>query len=221
LQSVEVFPILDKTMDPRDRFPLPVRARAALLALVLSLAAGLLSAHPGHPHPEWDIDEFDERIDSFVGGFAHPFGGLDHLVVALVAGALAATARGRRGLLLGAAFVGAFAAGLALGAPGAIAGVSAAATLTLLGLFALLGSFVLASVRPGLVGKGLLLAAMGFSQGAAHGLAGPSWTVGAGLLLGTTAVAAVGALAALPLRDACARLRGRLFGKSEGAEASP
>ncbi len=191
----------------------PAAVRAALLALALSLAAGLLSAHPGHPHPEWDIDEFDERIDSFLFGFAHPFTGLDHLAVALVAGALAATALRRSGLFLAPAFVGAFAAGLVLGAPGAITGVAAAATLTLLGLIAILGAFVLASARPGLAAKGLLIAAMGFSQGAAHALAAPTWTEGAGLFLGTAAAAGIGALAALPLRRAGHR------GEAVGAEA--
>jgi len=180
--------------------PILSSLRAVLLLLCLGgffFAAPSLLAHPGHPHPEVEIDEFDEFASAFFAAAAHPFTGLDHLFVALVAGALAMASRGRAGLLLAAAFLGSLAAGFSFGAPAGGAPLASGAAGTAL---ALLGLLTLASARPGTIAKCLLVAAMGFSQGAAHALPAASWPVGAGLLAGTAAVAGIGALACWPLR---------------------
>lgn len=161
--------------------------------LLLLLAASLLlpselSAHPGHPHPEWDIDEFDELASSFLGGAAHPFSGIDHLLVAIAAGVIAATARKREGRLFG-AFLGSLALGFVVGTPG-----SPAALAGLVSGFALAAWGILALSRSTTAAMALILAAMGFSQGAAHGLPAFSEAAGAGLLVGTTCAAGIGAL---------------------------
>jgi len=188
-----------KTVSAMPR-PASARPRPATLLLLAAacLAAPCLFAHPGHPHPELEIDEFDEFASAFLSSAAHPFSGLDHLLVALVAGGLAMASRGRSGLLLAAAFLGALGAGFAMGVSGGFALLSSAAAGV--GL-ALLGLFALARARPATLGTGFLLAAMGFSQGAAHALPAVSWPVGAGLLAGTAALAGIGALACLPLRQ--------------------
>ena len=63
------------------RFPL-------LWFLVVIIALGFSAeawAHPGHPHPVEEVDEFDD--EAFMSALVHPFTGLDHLVVMLAVGA--------------------------------------------------------------------------------------------------------------------------------------
>lgn len=78
----------------------------SLATLVLLLAAGSVSAHPGH------------ETASFASGFGHPFGGLDHLLAMLAVGLYAALQPRTARWALPAGFVAAMLAGAVLGAAG-------------------------------------------------------------------------------------------------------
>ncbi|MBI1906478.1 MAG: HupE/UreJ family protein [Rhodocyclales bacterium] len=95
------------------------------LALALTLLAGSASAHPGH-----------ETV-SFMTGFGHPLGGLDHLLAMLAVGLYAAHQPARVRWVLPATFVAAMLGGALLSAGGvALAGVESgiAASVLVLGL---------------------------------------------------------------------------------------
>src|SRR5262249_58899472 len=77
---------------------------AALAAFVLLPTAAL--AHPGH------------GADGFTHGFAHPLGGLDHVLAMVAVGLYAALLGGRALWLVPASFVGMMAVGGALGMAG-------------------------------------------------------------------------------------------------------
>jgi urease accessory protein len=79
-------------------------AIAAIAASVLLPTAAL--AHPGH------------GADGFAHGFAHPLGGLDHVLAMIAVGLYAALLGGRALWLVPASFVGMMAAGGALGMAG-------------------------------------------------------------------------------------------------------
>ncbi|MFU2486929.1 HupE/UreJ family protein [Thauera sp. WH-1] len=80
--------------------------RSALAALALATASGAALAHPGH------------ESASFFSGFAHPLGGLDHLLAMLAVGLVAARQSGRARWMLPAGFVLAMLAGAGLGVLG-------------------------------------------------------------------------------------------------------
>ncbi|MCW4629130.1 MULTISPECIES: HupE/UreJ family protein [Marinomonas] len=65
-----------------------------LLVAALLLASGAVLAHPGH-----------EQASSFMTGFAHPMGGLDHLLAMVAIGLWAASIGGRALWAIPAAFV--------------------------------------------------------------------------------------------------------------------
>lgn len=152
--------------------------RKTLPAAALALASGSALAHPGH------------EAASFFSGFAHPFGGLDHLLAMFAVGLYAARQAGAARGLLPAGFVlamlvgaGLAAAGLAL--PAVEAGI--AASVLVLGLLlafaarlpagaslALVAAFALchgAAHQAEMGGAGLALYALGFSLATAllHG----------------------------------------------------
>jgi len=137
------------------------------LALVLLLAAGSAAAHPGH------------EPAGFFTGFVHPLGGLDHFLVMLTVGLLAARQGGAARWALPVGFLLAMlaAAGLAwagLPFPAAEAGI--AASLLALGLLlATPARLPLAASLP-------LVAACALGHGYAHGA-----EMGAGSLLGYAA----------------------------------
>ena len=83
-----------------------MRTPSTLLALTLLGIAGPVLAHPGH-------ESF-----SFLTGFAHPLGGLDHLLAMLAAGLYAAHHDGRQRWLLPAGFVLTMLVGAGLSATG-------------------------------------------------------------------------------------------------------
>ncbi|HRP22344.1 MAG TPA: HupE/UreJ family protein [Thauera sp.] len=83
-----------------------MRTPSALAAVVLATSSGAALAHPGH------------EAASFVTGFAHPLGGLDHLLAMLAVGLLAARQSGRARWMLPAGFVLAMLAGAGLGVLG-------------------------------------------------------------------------------------------------------
>jgi urease accessory protein len=99
--------------------------RHLLAAAALATASGAALAHPGHD------------TASFVSGFAHPLGGLDHLLAMLAVGLYAAGQAGAARAALPAGFVLAMLVGAGLGAAGvALPAVEAgiAASVLVLGL---------------------------------------------------------------------------------------
>jgi urease accessory protein len=76
-------------------------------AISLVAAPGVALAHPGHA-----------EIAGFSQGFAHPFGGLDHVLAMIAVGLYAALVGGRALWALPAAFLAAMATGGTLGAAG-------------------------------------------------------------------------------------------------------
>lgn len=101
-------------------------ARVSALLSGLVLTAGSLQAHPGHDGGhgfEWD----------FAGGFAHPIGGLDHVLAMVAVGVWAARLGGRARWAVPATFVGVMTVAATLGmngvAPGGIEQMIAASLL--------------------------------------------------------------------------------------------
>lgn len=130
-----------------------MKTRSALAALALATASGAAFAHPGH------------ESASFFTGFAHPLGGLDHLLAMLAVGLYAAHQPGATRWMLPAGFVLAMLAGAGLGALGvALPAVEAgiAASVLVLGLLiALAARLPLAASLP-------LVAAFALFHGHAH-----------------------------------------------------
>jgi urease accessory protein len=132
--------------------PLRMLATPAL-ALGLAAASGTAFAHPGH------------ESASFITGFAHPFGGLDHLLAMLAVGLYAARQSGTAWRALPAGFVLAMLAGAGLGAAGialpAVETGIAASVLVLGLLIALAARLALGAALP-------LVAAFAVFHGHAH-----------------------------------------------------
>lgn len=137
--------------------------QAVLPTLLLASIAVPALAHPGHPGGEpHDV--------GFATGFAHPFGGFDHLMAMLAVGLWAAqyyvSSQQTRVLwLLPASFVTAMAAGFGLGLYGiALPGVEAGIALSVL----LLGLVVAFAVRPPLPAAMAVTALFALFHGHAH-----------------------------------------------------
>ncbi len=160
-----------------------------IVAVVLALASGAALAHPGHAGA------------SFFSGFAHPFGGVDHVLAMIAVGLYAATQAGlaRRGLP--ATFVLAMLAGAGLGAAGlALPGVEAgvAASVLVLGLLLAFAARLPAHAALPLV------AVFALFHGHAHQaeMAGASFAAyAAGFASATLALHALGLVAARALPD--------------------
>ena len=157
-----------------------------LSAVFLFALTGTVRAHPGHPHPEPEVDEFDD--EAVLSAATHPFTGVDHVLAMLAAGLLASVADRR----LGAGFVGAMGLGFAVGyAPaGWLPALAAAAA-----GFLLLGG----SPSPN-AGLWALVAVIGFWLGGAHAARMGGFSSGLGLCLGTAIGVWLGAGAASGLK---------------------
>lgn len=136
--------------------------QAVLPALLLASIAAPVLAHPGHPGGE-------PAAVGFAGGFAHPFGGFDHLMAMLAVGlwAVQQSAQQSRALwLLPASFVLAMAGGFVLALTGvALPGVETGIALSVL----LLGLIVAFAVRPPLPAAMAVTALFALFHGHAHG----------------------------------------------------
>lgn len=136
-----------------------------LPALILPVLAAALIAGPALAHTGVDSGA------GFVTGFAHPFGGLDHLLAMLAVGlwAVQYAVRAQTKLalwLLPAAFVLPMALGFALGFAGiALPGVETGIALSVL----ILGLAVAAAARPPLVAAITVTALFALFHGHAHG----------------------------------------------------
>jgi len=160
-----------------------IRIVAAGFALFFAAKAW---AHPGHPYPPEEVDEFD--VEAFSSAVAHPFTGLDHLLTMLVVGVLAVTAR--RGL--GLAFVGAVSAGF-------VSGLVTAPWLLALSV-AVMGGVLWKGppMAKAWVWSAVLMA--GLLHGGAHAGGMIGITAGLGLCAGTMAGVGLGAAVTMALR---------------------
>ena len=145
--------------------------RALTLALLL-LPAGAF-AHPGH------------EASTFVQGFAHPLGGIDHLLAMLAVGILASRFEGSARWTLSVSFVTAMSIGAAASAAGfALAGVELMIALSLV----VFGAAIVAVRKLPIALSAAAVAGFALFHGYAHGaeMAGSSLLAfGAGLILST------------------------------------
>ncbi len=167
---------------------------SCLVAILLGFTSVTSQAHPGHYHPEQDVDEFEQ--ESFVTAVKHPFTGLDHLLAAVAAGSLAFAAGRKRGFGLAGGFIGAMAVGYLVGRSGF--------TLPMLeqglALSVLAGGILLMMTqRASLVMQLGVLGVIGFWNGNAHGLEAPHAMFGLGLCVGSALLVIAGAGAAKAL----------------------
>lgn len=167
--------------------------QAVLPALLLASIAAPVLAHPGHPGAE-------PTAVGFAGGFAHPFGGFDHLMAMLAVGlwAVQQSARQPRAFwLLPASFVLAMGAGFVLALTGvALPGVETGIALSVL----LLGLIVAFAVRPPLAAAMAVTAVFALFHGHAHGTelgdASQAGVYALGMLLATALLHGLGLTAA-------------------------
>ncbi len=169
--------------------------RVALPAMFLASLALPALAHPGHPGG-------DAHRAGFADGFAHPFGGFDHLLAMLAVGLWAvqfATRSGNRSSLwlLPAAFVLPMGAGFlfalnGIAAPGVEAGIAVSVLI--------LGLAVAFAARPPLLAAMAVTAGFALFHGFAHGAEmgeGAATAYAAGMLLATVLLHGGGLVAAL------------------------
>lgn len=151
----------------------------AFASIAFAPAAG---AHSGH-------------AESALAAFAHPFSGWDHLIVALLVGALAA--RSARVVALPALFVVTAAAGASAGLHGIVQPLEPA----LVGAAGVLLALLVAPQSFAIAAK-VACAVAGFAHGVAHGaeLPGAAASVLAGMLSATALLHAVGYALARALR---------------------
>ena len=153
-----------------------------LVLAALSLFAGTAFAHTG-----------DHGVTGFIGGLAHPFMGLDHLLAMIAVGLWAAQQGGRARWAVPAAFVGA----MALGASLAVAGWIVPQVESGIALSVLVLGLLIATrhAAPLLAGMGLV-AVFALFHGTAHGLemppTGSPMLYALGFLLSTFALHGVG-----------------------------
>ena len=136
--------------------------RQYTLKLVLAMMAtlpALAIAHPGHEH-----------TNSFMSGFSHPLGGLDHLLAMIAVGIWAASLGGRAIWAVPTAFVATMLAGGGL----AVAGIQVPfVEQGILLSVVFMGIMLLASVKLSTISCAAIVAVFALFHGAAHGLEMP------------------------------------------------
>jgi len=162
------------------------RALHALSAALIAGCSGLAWAHPG-------------QEGAFLHGLLHPLLGLDHVLAAVAVGIWAARLGGRSTWALPVTFVGAMAAGAAIGVMGftlPITEIGIALSVAAIGLMVALD----ARLRP--AAGAALIAAFAVFHGSAHGLEAAADFRGyaAGIMLGTLMLHASGVAAAVALK---------------------
>lgn len=148
-----------------------VSNRTLIVSALLALAAGPALAHSGH-----------DGGAGFGAGFAHPFGGLDHLLAMAAIGLWAVQQNSRRALwLLPLAFV----LPMALGFAFAFAGIALPAVETGIAVSVLvLGLLVAFAARPAPAVAAALTAVFALFHGHAHGSELPQADMAAGYAAG-------------------------------------
>lgn len=147
-----------------------------------ALAPGLASAHTGLGH-----------VDGFAHGFAHPLGGLDHVLAMVMVGLFAAQLGGRARWLVPASFLAAMVVGGALG----FAGVGVPFVELGIGLsIVVLGGVVAFNLQAGVTVAMALVGFFAVFHGFAHGAEMPEsasgLAYGAGFALATALLHAAG-----------------------------
>ena len=158
--------------------------RSLLSVALLVIFAGTASAHPGHAGHD---------ISGIGWGLAHPFTGLDHLLAMIAVGLWAVQLGGRALWMLPLSFVGAMAAGGALGMSGM---VLPQIEPLILGSALALGALVAMSARLPLALSAGVVAVSAFFHGQAHGAELPAgangWMAVGGFVAATAALHAAG-----------------------------
>jgi len=160
--------------------------RLASPAALALLFPALAQAHPGH-------DGHDLTWD-FSGGFAHPVGGLDHILAMVAVGLWAAQLGGRARWLVPAAFVGVMALAAAFGQrAGAIPGTEQGIAASVLVLGLLIAATVRLPVAAGMALAGLFAAFHGVAHGAEMPATAGGLAYGAGFMVATASLHTAGA----------------------------
>lgn len=129
------------------------------LTTLIAAAPTLALAHPGHEHST-----------SFMSGFMHPMGGLDHLLAMIAIGLWAASMGGKALWAVPAAFVGTMILGGALGMAGLqVPFVEQGILLSVI----LMGALLVGSARFSVSTCAAIAAVFAFFHGAAHGMEMP------------------------------------------------
>ncbi|MCW4631287.1 MULTISPECIES: HupE/UreJ family protein [Marinomonas] len=150
--------------------------KMALAALVAAIPA-LASAHPGHEH-----------TTSFMTGFMHPMGGLDHLLAMLAIGLWAASLGGRALWAIPAAFVGTMLVGGGLAVAGVqVPFIEQGIVLSVI----LMGALLVGAARFPIAVCAGIAGLFALFHGAAHGLEMPLNANGAEYALGFAAATAL------------------------------
>ncbi|RBP47958.1 urease accessory protein [Roseimicrobium gellanilyticum] len=164
------------------------------LPLAPLLLATSAYAHPGHPHPFEEVDEFESPAADFAQAVLHPFSGLDHLLAAVMVGCLAYMMGRKLGAVAAAMFMGSLALGWGIAKLGmALPMMEQGLALSVVAAGLMLVMYVKASNT---VGFGVI-AALGFWHGSAHGVEMASVAPAAGLVAGTGLAVMLGSMAAM------------------------
>ena len=168
--------------------------RLIVLALAAVALPVLAHAHPGH-------DGHDLTWD-FATGAAHPLSGWDHLLAMVAVGLWAAQLGGRSRWLVPAAFVGVMTLGALLGHAGlALPGVEQGIAASIL----ILGLLIAAAVRLPVAASMAIVGLFALFHGVAHGAEMPATagglSYGAGFIVATALLHAVGLGLGFALKD--------------------
>ena len=183
--------------------------RSAALAGALALVPSLATAHTGLGH-----------VDGFAHGFAHPLGGLDHVLAMVMVGLFASQLGGRARWLVPASFVSV----MVLGGMFGIAGIGVPFVELGIGLsIVVLGVVVAYNFQAGLTAAMALVGFFAVFHGYAHGAEMPEsvsgLAYGLGFVLATATLHAAGLGFGL-LLDGKGGAKGALLVRSLGAVAS-
>lgn len=175
----------------------------AIMTASVAMAASATMAHTGHEHTA-----------SFMTGFSHPLGGLDHLLAMVAVGLWAASLGGRALWVVPAAFVGTMLLGGALGMTGiAVPYIEQGISLSVI----IFGALVLAAKRLPLLACMTIAGGFALFHGAAHGLEMPSDASGAKYAVGFALATALLHSAGVVVGQWMARLQSPLVARITGA----
>ncbi|MEL0611822.1 HupE/UreJ family protein [Marinomonas arenicola] len=172
------------------------------LATLIAAAPTLALAHPGHEHST-----------SFMTGFMHPMGGLDHLLAMIAIGLWAASMGGKALWAVPAAFVGTMILGGAFGMAGMqVPFVEQGIALSVI----LMGALLVASVRFSVGSCAAIAGIFAFFHGAAHGMEMPLNAHVAEYALGFAAATALLHLVGMGMGKAIARIEAPIVTRLSG-----
>jgi urease accessory protein len=173
--------------------PLKVRGGLRLAGLVVATIAcspGIVQAHPGLG-----------QASGFTNGLMHPIGGVDHLIAIVAAGVWAAQLGGRFLWMIPFTFLTMMAAGGSLGM------ISVPVSLVEQGILmsvVVLGFLIAFAAKLPWAPSLLVIGLFGFVHGYAHGQemshTASAWAYGAGFLLSTSVLQAIGLAAAFGVK---------------------